>query len=125
MTDDEKRDPRYYLAAERTFLAWMRTGLSLMGFGFVVARFGFFLKEFQIVEHETFRQPTGFSVAFGTALVMIGTLMNIVAAFEHVHTVRKIKNGEIFDRPSYSAILIASILTFIGAAMAAYLLILK
>jgi putative membrane protein len=125
MTYDEKRDPRYYLAAERTFLAWMRTGLSLMGFGFVVARFGFFLKEFQLVEHEATGRPTGFSVAFGTALVVIGTLMNIVAALEHVHTVRKIRNGEIFDRPSYAAILIAVILTLIGTAMAAYLLILK
>jgi putative membrane protein len=125
MTDDEKRDPRYFLAAERTFLAWMRTGLSLMGFGFVVARFGFFLKEFQLVEHEAAQRPTGFSVTFGTALVVIGTLMNIVAAFEHVHTVRKIRNGEIFDRPSYSAILIAVILTFIGIAMAVYLVVLK
>lgn len=125
MTDEDKKDPRYYLAAERTFLAWMRTGLSLMGFGFVVARFGFFLKELQIVEHQTAAKPTGFSVVFGTALVVIGTLMNIVAAFEHVQTVRKIRNGEIFDRPSYSAILIAVVLTIIGTAMAVYLVVLK
>ena len=125
MTDDEKRDPRYYLAAERTFLAWMRTGLSLMGFGFVVARCGFFLREFQLVEHEATQRPTGFSVAFGTALGVVGTLMNIVAAFEHVQTVRKIRNGDVFDRPSYSAILIAAILTFVGIAMAVYLIVLK
>jgi putative membrane protein len=125
MTDDEKRDPRYYLAAERTFLAWIRTGLALMGFGFVVARFGFFLREFQLVEHEAPQHPTGFSAAFGTVLVVIGTLMNIAAAFEHVQTVRKIRNGEIFDRPSYTAILIAIILTFVGTAMAVYLVVLK
>jgi putative membrane protein len=122
MNDDEKRDPRYYLAAERTFLAWIRTGLSLMGFGFVVARFGLFLKEFQILQHEPLQRPTGFSVGFGTSLVLIGVLMNVVAAFEHVQTVRKIKNGEIFDRPSYVAILVAGILTAIGVAMAIYLL---
>jgi putative membrane protein len=125
MTDDEKRDPRFYLAAERTFLAWMRTGLALMGFGFVVARFGFFLKEFQLVEHEASQHPTGFSVVFGTALVVIGTLMNIAAAVEHVQTVRKIRNGEIFGRPSYHAILIALILTIVGTAMAVYLVLLR
>ena len=39
MTEDgDDRDPRIYMAAERTFLAWIRTGLALMAFGFVVAR---------------------------------------------------------------------------------------
>jgi putative membrane protein len=125
MTTYETKDPRLYLAAQRTFLAWMRTGLSLMGFGFVVARFGFFLKELQIVEHQTLSRPTGFSVGFGTALVIIGTLMNILAAFEHIRTVKKIRNGEIFDRPSYTAVSIAVILTAIGVAMAIYLVAVK
>ena len=125
MIDDEQRDPRYFLAAERTFLAWMRTGLSLMGFGFVVARFGFFLKELQIVERVPLNRPTGFSVGFGTALVIIGTLMNILAAFEHVRTVRKIRNGELFNRPSYTAVAISCVLTVIGIAMAAYLIAVK
>jgi len=44
-SEEDARDPRVYLAAERTFLAWIRTGLALMGFGFVVARFGLFLRE--------------------------------------------------------------------------------
>ena len=45
MTDDEAgRDPRIYMAAERTFLAWIRTGLALMAFGFVVACFAVLLR---------------------------------------------------------------------------------
>jgi len=42
--EDSNRDPRVYLAAERTFLAWIRTSLALMAFGFVVSRFGLFLR---------------------------------------------------------------------------------
>jgi putative membrane protein len=43
-TKDSSTDPRFYMAAERTFLAWIRTGIAFMGFGFVVARFGLFLR---------------------------------------------------------------------------------
>ncbi len=117
----QQKDPRFFLAAERTFLAWIRTGLSLMGFGFVVARFGIFLKEVQLTTHETITKPTGFSVGFGTTLVLIGVWMNVVAAFQHVRTVRKIRNGELLNRPSKVAIAIAVILAATGVAMAVYL----
>jgi putative membrane protein len=114
-----------FLAAERTFLAWIRTGLALMGFGFVVARFGLFLRELQFTEKQVVVQPTGFSVGFGTTLLLLGVLMNVVAALQHVQTVRKIQRGEAFDRPSYVVITIAALLTVVGLAMAAYLLSVK
>ena len=117
----QEKDPRFFLAAERTFLAWIRTGLSLMGFGFVVARFGIFLKEVQLTTHEAVTKPTGFSVGFGTTLVLIGVWMNLVAAIQHVRTVRKIRNGELLNRPSHVAITIAIILAATGLAMAIYL----
>jgi putative membrane protein len=129
MTDqttlNEARDPRMYLSAERTFLAWIRTGLALMGFGFVVARFGLFLRELQFSEHQIALRPTGFSVGFGTTLLLLGVVMNVIAAFQHIQTVRKITRGEAFDRPSYLAMAIASVLTIVGLAMAAYLLSVK
>ncbi len=68
MPDQPYRDPRIYMAAERTLLAWIRTGLALMGFGFVVARFGLFLREMEAVGRSPVTR-TAFSVWFGTALV--------------------------------------------------------
>lgn len=116
---DQQTDPRFFLAAERTFLAWIRTGLSLMGFGFVVARFGLFLKE---VPESASAHHGSFSVGFGTTLVVIGVLMNGVAAIQHVQTVGKIRRGELLNRPSRFAIAIAVTLCVTGLAMAVYLL---
>jgi putative membrane protein len=125
MAIEQQKDPRFYLAAERTFLAWIRTGLSLMGFGFVVARFGIFLKEVQTSQHESILRSTGFSVGFGTTLVLIGVLMNLIAAFQHVQTVRMIREGLPLDKPSRFAIIISVTLALTGAAMAVYLLSVK
>lgn len=118
----QQTDPRFFLAAERTFLAWIRTGLSLMGFGFVVARFGLFLRETQMAQPATIARHTGFSVGFGTTLVLLGVLMNAVAAVEHVYTIRKIRLGKSLGRPSRLAITIALVLALTGLAMAIYLL---
>ena len=68
-----------YLAAERTLLAWIRTGLALMGFGFVVARFGLFLQQLQIMQHTPNEQSYGLSLWFGTALIAVGVIVNVLA----------------------------------------------
>lgn len=122
MATEQQKDPRFYLAAERTFLAWIRTGLSLMGFGFVVARFGIFLKEVQTSQHESILRSTGFSVGFGTTLVLLGVVMNLVAAFQHIQNVRMIREGQPLDKPSRFAIIISVTLALTGTAMAVYLL---
>jgi putative membrane protein len=119
---EEQHDPRYFLAAERTFLAWIRTGLALMGFGFVVARFGLFLKEVQATADAPFMHSTGFSVGLGTTLVLVGVAINIIAAIQHVHIVRRIRLGEALDRPSHLAMAISITLAVAGVAMAVYLL---
>ena len=122
---DEQTDPRYFLAAERTFLAWIRTGLALMGFGFVVARFGLFLKDVQSTANAPFMHSSGFSVGFGTTLVLVGVIMIAVSAFDHVRTVEKIRKGEALNRPSRLAILVAMMLAVVGLGMAIYLLSVK
>jgi putative membrane protein len=119
--DEQPKDPRVFLAAERTFLAWIRTGLALMGFGFVVARFGLFLRELSIAE-QPLPQTTHFSVWIGTALVLIGVAVNLLAALHHVRLVRDLNRGiTSFNNPSTLAIAVALVLAAVGISMAVYL----
>jgi len=114
-------DPRVYFAAERTFLAWIRTGLALMGFGFVVARFGLFLREMSAANPLV--KSYGFSLWVGTLMVLVGALMNIVAAVRHYLVVDLLNRGELpVGRPSYSALAVAVILGLGGIAMVAFLI---
>ncbi len=119
--DEQAKDPRVFLAAERTFLAWIRTGLALMGFGFVAARFGLFLRELSVTTQPV-PQTTHFSVWAGTALVLIGVAVNLLAALHHVRLVRDLNRGiTSFNRPSTLAIGVALLLAAVGIAMAVYL----
>ncbi len=119
-------DPRVYLAAERTFLAWIRTGLALMGFGFVVARFGLFLREIEYNQHSPFPHSSQFTLWVGTALILIGVLVNLFSALQHVRFVQAVKNGtEVVDRPVTLAVVIALILAVTGVAMTVYLVFVR
>ena len=118
----QKADLRDFLAAERTFLAWIRTGLALMGFGFVVARFGLFLQQLQVVEGARSAQSYGVSLWFGTALIAVGVVVNLLSAWHHLRLVRELnRGGPVPSRPSMQAVLIALFLALVGLAMAIYL----
>ena len=113
-------DPRVHFAAERTFLAWIRTGLSLMGFGFVVARFGLFLKEMS--GHAPGVKTYGFSLWAGSAMVLLGAMMNLAAVARHLEVIRKLNRGEsIVSRPSLIGIAVGILLGLVGIAMVVFL----
>jgi uncharacterized protein (DUF302 family)/uncharacterized membrane protein YidH (DUF202 family) len=120
--EEDARDPRVYLAAERTFLAWIRTGLALMGFGFVVARFGLFLRELAAASGGSAVAASGFSLPLGTALVLIGVGVTISASLQHVRLIARLNSGtDAVGRPSVLGLIVAFLLAVAGLAMAGYL----
>ena len=124
--DLPENDPRVYLAAERTLLAWIRTGLAMMGFGFVVARFGLFLRELHApLGGLLVGSPHG-SLWFGTALVLMGVIVNLLAALQHTRFVHRLRMGTWSpDHASRSGIAVAIVLALAGVAVTTYLLLVR
>ena len=98
-----------------------------MGFGFVVARFGLFLQALRMGQPNLGQTslPTrayGLSFWFGTALIALGIIVNLVCARNHVRLVQELnRGGSGYNRPSSLAIAVAVTLAVLGLAMAIYL----
>ena len=120
--ENASRDPRVYMAAERTFLAWIRTSLALMAFGFVIARFGLFLREIEATHPGPAAVPSTLSLPIGVAFVLIGVVTNILASVHHVRYIRALNKGTLTNgRPSRLAITLALVLAAAGIGIATYL----
>jgi putative membrane protein len=97
-----------------------------MGFGFVVARFGLFLREIRSVATDIPVRSSGFSLWTGTALVLIGVIVNAASTVQYVRIVRDLNEGrDVTSRPSTLGVALAALLCVAGVAMAVYLVIVR
>jgi uncharacterized membrane protein YidH (DUF202 family) len=94
MSENETRDPRIYMAAERTFLAWVRTAISLIIFGFVIEKFEFLLAQFDhsatasaVMRHDMLVKVGIFIIFSGIVTVLFG-LVNFQLS------IRQVDSGE-------------------------------
>ena len=118
-------DPRVYFAAERTLLAWIRTGLTIMGFGFVVARFGLFLNLLAVqrgLPAPTVEGTPHLSAVVGIALVVLGALAILFAAYQHRRFVSSLPVSDlpVSINPAFPLV-VASVLGVLGLVLALYL----
>jgi putative membrane protein len=111
-----------YLAAERTLFAWIRTALALMALGFVVDRFGLFVRQLVPGTSAQFH-PESFSYWAGTALVILGVSMTVVAGVRYSSfALRYRREGS--TEPGYGlslGILFAVLTAIAGTAIAVFL----
>jgi len=93
-----------------------------MGFGFVVARFGLFLQTMRMGQPNFPARTYGLSIWFGTALIALGIIVNLLGARSHVRLIQELNRGGTgFNRPSSLAIAVAVTLAALGLVMAIYL----
>ena len=113
------------LQLETSLLVWVRTSLGLMGFGFVVARFGLFLREItkvgdaRVHPHPRLAAVNSFT---GTALIIMGVAVLILAVLGHRRMVDKLEKGDLEFSSRWSlGVFLAGLLAAMGGAIAIYL----
>jgi uncharacterized protein (DUF302 family)/uncharacterized membrane protein YidH (DUF202 family) len=120
---NHQASPSDFLAVERTFLAWIRTGLALMALGFVLARFGLFLQEFNTVRAGHQPVSYGYSLWFGTVLILLGVLVSVLSLVRYLRLIAQLNSGDrSFGNASTLAVAVAILLGVLGLAMSYYLI---
>jgi putative membrane protein len=116
---------RLLLQLETSLLMWLRTSLGLMGFGFVIARFGLFLREIAHVGEVTVRPSplmTAANTLAGTALMVLGVAVLLIAVVNHRRAVDLVLRGEIPLPPRWSlGVIVGFLIAAVGMALAVYL----
>ena len=101
---EEKRATEY-LANERTFLAWIRTSIAMLSMGFAITRLGGLwpapTKALKI-------NPSTTSFAMGTALMVLGALLAVLAVWRYHVVNRDIERGQV--KPDRGLVLLVTVL---------------
>jgi putative membrane protein len=122
--NEQSKDPRVYLAAERTFLAWIRTGLALLGFGFALARFRMFLRSLALTTGFSETPSPPFSA--GITLILVGVAVQALSLVHYRRLLQSLNAGRTeFDKPSPLASGMAVFLAAVGFAMAVSLVLVR
>lgn len=78
---------RTRLAYERTLMAWVRTGVSLISFGFTIYKF---FEEFHTAQQVVRTSLIG-AREFGTIMISIGLVAVLLATFQHVRIMHRLR----------------------------------
>jgi uncharacterized membrane protein YidH (DUF202 family) len=92
-----REQPTVDVSAEYMLLAWIRTSLMMIIAGFVVARFPMFLRQHAADQRGGSWFP-GASLWMGTGLVVVGVLVVVLAAAQHVRFVRGLASVDVLAR---------------------------
>jgi putative membrane protein len=122
-TIDETKRATEYLAIERTFLAWIGTSVAVVSLGFVVARFIVWLQEVSgHLDPQMQRHRTGISLPIGVAMMTLGGLLPVLAAWRYHVVNRGIERGKVSaDRGL--VILVTAIVTLLSGVMILFILL--
>jgi putative membrane protein len=90
---------RTSLALDRTTLAWIRTALTFATFGFGIV--GFFRATAHATHSEQAMRLHQGAIRMGVALIIIGILATILAAFSHWKALRRLRRGEQLSIPQW------------------------
>jgi putative membrane protein len=123
--DASNDEYRLFLQLETSLLVWLRTSLGLMGFGFVIARFGLFLREIaQANQVDVHPHPwlTQVNTLTGTGLIVLGTVVLLIAVWNHRQVVDRLHRGELALPSHWSlSVIVSLLLAALGMGLAIYL----
>jgi putative membrane protein len=85
-----------FLANERTFLAWIRTSVAVISLGFVIAKFRIWLEDLtRTASAPVSSSKLGDSFAIGIAMMALGGLLTLLAAWRYHVVNRQIELGKV------------------------------
>ena len=125
-TSAKARDPRVYMANERTFLAMIRTSIGIMAFGFVVEKFALFVEQMSLILgkaniENTLPRSHGYSAIVGIFLVGLGTLMVLLSFIRYKKVERQIDENA-YQPSSALYILLTVFVLAVGIFLVVYLI---